>query len=219
MRERGTLLLSMVLLGGLAVGSYWLAEQARLGDAPVRKIGHDVDYTAEDITLTRMDETGRAQYVVDAKKLVHYLDDDTGELTAPRLVGSKLDRPEMRLRADRGVASDDNQEVRLYGNVVMHRQPWRNNAEMVAQGPYMLVYPEREVLSTDQPVSIVQGGSTMEANAMHYDNGTRRAQFGSTSGRIHNVIEPHGGRAARQSPTQAVTNASPQATLASKGLP
>ncbi len=183
MRERGTLLLSVVLLGGLAAGSYWLAEQARLGDLPTRALGHDIDYTAEDITLTRMDETGRAQYVVDAKKLVHYYDDDTGELTLPHLVGSKVDRPEMRLRADRGVASDDNQEVRLYGNVVMNREPWRNAASMVAKGSYMLVYPEREVLSTDQPVSIIQGGSTMEANAMHYDNGTRQVRFGSDSGR------------------------------------
>jgi lipopolysaccharide export system protein LptC len=203
-RERGTLLLSVVLLGGLAAGSYWLAEQARLGDVATRKLGHDIDYTADDITLTRMDESGRAQYVVDAKKLVHYFDDDSGELTLPHMVGAKADRPEMRVRADRGVATNDTQEVRLYGNVILTRQPWRNAAQLIAKAPYMLVYPEREALSTDQAVHIVQGGSTIDANGMQYDNGTRQIQFGSGGGRVRNVIEPRGSK---------------QATPATQGLP
>jgi lipopolysaccharide export system protein LptC len=196
MRERGTLVLSVMLVGGLAIGSYWLAQQARLSDPVPRKLGHDVDYTADGITLTRMDETGRAQYVIDAKKLIHFADDDSGELTQPRMVGAKLNRPEMRVRADLGKTTSDGQEIRLYGNVVMVRQPWKNSPELVAKGPYMLAFPDREVISTDQPIVVTQGGSRVEANAMQYDNGTQTIQLdgGGNGGRIHEVIEPRRGR-------------------------
>ena len=205
MRDRGTLVLSVALLGGLAVGSYWLAQQARLSDPVARQAGHDIDYRADAITLTRMDETGRAQYTIDAAKLVHFADDDTGELTQPRIVGAKADRPEMRVRADRGTTTGDGVEVRLYGNVVLTRQPWRGAAELVAKGPYMLALPEREILSSDQPVDVVQGGSRITASAMQYDNGFRTLKLdGGKGGRVRTVIEARGTRqAARSAPPAA----------------
>ena len=202
MRDRATLVLSVLLTGGLAVGSYWLAQQARLSDPVVRQLGHDIDYTADQITLTRMDETGRAQYVVDATKLIHFADDDSAELTQPKMVGAKLNRPEMRVRADLGKTTSEGQEVRLFGNVVMVRQPWKGAPELLAKGPYMLAFPEREVISSDQPVVVTQGGSRVDANVMHYDNGTQSLQLdgGGNGGRIREVIQPRRGRSGSSVP-------------------
>jgi len=194
-RERGTLALSILLCSGLAIGSYWLAQQARLSDVATRKVGHDIDYTASDITLTRMDETGRAQYVIDATHLVHYFDDDSGELTQPRVVGSKAGRPEMTLRADTGRTTSDGEEVRLFGNAVVTRAPWRGAAEMVAKSNYLQAWPDREVVETDQPIEIVRGGSRIDAKAMQYDNATQRIHFdGGKGGRIREVLAPQGAR-------------------------
>lgn len=219
MRERNTLVLSVVLLGSLAVGSYWLAQQARLSDVVPRKPGHDIDYTANDITLTRMDETGRAQYVIDASKLIHYVDDDSGELTQPRLVGSKRDRPEMRVRADLGKTTSEGEEVRLYGNVVLVRQPWRGAQELVAKGPYMLAYPDRELLSSDQPIDVVQGGSRVNANGMQYDNGHRTLQLDGGEGRIRAVIEARNAQRTRESTTAAPAPRAPLAQRTPLGRP
>lgn len=208
MRDRGTLVLSVVLIGGLAIGSYWLAQQARLSDPVARQPGHDIDYTADQITLTRMDETGRAQYVVDATKLIHFADDDSAELTRPKMIGAKIGRPEMRVRADLGKTTSEGQEVRLYGNVVLVRQPWKGAPELVAKGPYMLAFPEREVVTTDQPIDVVQGGSRVDANAMQYDNGTQALQLdGGKGGRIREIIEP---RRSRSSPAGTPASAPPK---------
>ena len=208
MRDRGTLVLSVLLTGGLAIGSYWLAQQARLSDPVARQLGHDIDYTADEITLTRMDETGRAQYVVDAKKLIHFADDDSAELTQPRMVGAKIDRPEMRVRADLGKTTSEGEEVRLYGNVVLVRQPWKGAPELVAKGPYMLAFPEREVISTDRAIDVTQGGSRVMANAMQYDNGTRALQLdGGKGGRIRETIEPRSARYGARDPSTATPNA------------
>lgn len=208
MRDGATLILSLGLLAGLAAGSYWLAEQARLSDPVVRPKGHDIDYTASDITLTRMDETGRAQYVIDAKQLVHYADDDSGDLTLPRLVGAKAGRPEMRVRADRGKTLADGQQVELFGNVVLNRAKWGTGSELIAKGPYMLALPEQEILKSDQPVDVVQGASRVTANGMQYDNGYRKLDLdGGKEGRIRVVIEP---RNARSAPTAGPPSASPR---------
>ena len=202
MRERGTLVVSLALLAGLATGSYWFAERARLSDPTTRTLGHEIDYTAGNITMTRMDATGRGQYTIDADHLVHYADDDTGEFTQPRVVGARADRPQMHVRADRGTTTSDGEEVRLYDNVVFNRAAWRGAAPMVAKGPYMLLNPELETLTTDQPIDVVQGGSHVTANRMHYDNAVRRLEYdgGGNGGRTRTVMEP---RAARPSEKEA----------------
>lgn len=199
MKERGTLVVSLALLAGLATGSYWFAERARLSDTQTRTIGHEIDYTAGNITLTRMDETGRGEYTIDADRLVHYADDDTGEFTQPRMVGARADRPQMRVRADRGTTTADGEEIRLHDNVVFNRAAWKGAAPIVAKGPYMLLNPELETLTTDRSVDIVQGGSRVTANGMKYDNAVRHLTLdgGEKGGRIRHVIEPRAARSTR----------------------
>ena len=201
MRNRGTLVISLALLGGLAVGSWWLAEEARRSDATPKIIAHDIDYYADKIALTRMDERGLAQYVIDSDRLVHFADDDSGELTQVSMVGKKPDRPEMWVRADRGKTTSDGQEVRLFGNVVMRRAAVAGTPELIAKGPYLLVLPEREIASSDQPIEVTQAGSRITANGMQYDNGFRTLGLdGGKGGRVHAVIEPRGAREARDNP-------------------
>ena len=195
MRERGTLVLSLALLGGLAVGSWWLAEEARRSDATQKKLAHDIDYYADKITLTRMDEKGLAQYTIEADHMVHFADDDSGELTRPRLVGVKADRPEMRIHADLGKTTGDGQEVRLFGNVEMRRAAAPGLPELVATGPYLMVLPEQEIARTDQPFVVTQAGSRITAHGMQYDNGYRTLNMdGGKGGRVHAVIESRGTR-------------------------
>jgi lipopolysaccharide export system protein LptC len=198
MRDRGTLVVSIALCGGLALGSYWFAQQARLTDVAPRTIGHEIDYSAKDITLTRMDKAGRALYTIDAKSLVHYYDDDSGDLSEPRIVGSKLGRPEMRVRAERGHTTADGEEVRLYGNVVINRAAFATAPAMIAKSEYMLAHPDREFVETDQPVEIVRGGSNVHATGMQYDNVTQQTRFGGPeSARMRTEIAP---RAIRSTP-------------------
>ena len=72
MRERTTLLVSLTVLGGLAAGSYWLAERAHQGDGTRAPLRHEPDYIVERFEMTRMDLQGVPQYSMNAQQMTHY---------------------------------------------------------------------------------------------------------------------------------------------------
>ncbi len=193
MKERSTLVLSLALLGGLAAGSYWLAEQARLGDAAQRARRHEPDYFVDRFALTRMDENGRGRYSISADRVVHYPDDDSTEMTQPRLVSLAAERARVSMRAERGHISSDGVEVLLSGNVEIHRAPSGKDAETTLRSPSLLVLPEQDIARTSEPVEMLRGGSRMAARGLEFDNGKRLTQLNPqhlAGARVHATFEP-----------------------------
>lgn len=198
MKERSTLVLSLVLLGGLAAGSYWLAEQAHMGDAAAKKVTHEPDAWVENFTLTRIDPKGMGSYAVSARRMAHFPDDDTAELEAPRLVSLQRDRARVNMRADQGTLTSGAVEVHLRGNVEIRRAPPASSsnqrAELILRTPALLVLPEQDVARTDQPVEMVQGDSRVTGRGMFFDNGKQLVQLNPThlpGARVRATIAPN----------------------------
>src|SRR5271155_4367058 len=99
MRERTTLITSLVLLGSLAGGSYWLPVRAPLRDAQPRARAHEADYFAQNFTLTRMDEKGAALYAVASAGMTHYADDDSTVLDRPEITSVRANQPTVHMSA------------------------------------------------------------------------------------------------------------------------
>ncbi|TAK91500.1 MAG: LPS export ABC transporter periplasmic protein LptC [Burkholderiaceae bacterium] len=83
LRERIIAVVALLLLAMLALGSYWLAQRARLGQpervaAPAK---HEPDYFAEQFLLHRLNTQGQIDYRLQAAHMVHYPDDNTSELS------------------------------------------------------------------------------------------------------------------------------------------
>ena len=193
MRERSTLALSIALLGGLAAGSYWLAEQARLTVPSTGTARHEPDYFVEKFLLTRMDEQGKGRYTISAARLVHFPDDDTSDLTTPRLVSLAPERPLINMRADKAMISSDGVEVQLIGNVEIHRAAGGADAALRMRTPFLLVYPEQDIARTDRDVEMVRGDSIVTGRGLEFDNGKRVATLNPKNvpgNRVHAVIAP-----------------------------
>lgn len=173
MRDRGTLVGSLLLLSSLAAGSYWLAERARLGDPVPRRAGHQVDYFAENFNLTRMDDKGNALYSVASRGMTHFADDDSTLLTDPQITSARPDSPEVHMQADSGNVTSDAEQVALTGHVVMTRAASQDNPELRATGTYLLVFPEQDIAKSDQPFEIQHGGSHIWAQTMVFNNTNR----------------------------------------------
>ena len=76
----------------------------------------------DNFTTTTYTRDGNVETVLSASKMVHFPDDDSTDLTLPRVLQAKPDQPRYTARADRGKVSREGDEIFLYDNVVLVRE-------------------------------------------------------------------------------------------------
>src|SRR5258708_27431150 len=115
-------LFRLLLMGALALLTLWLDHQVRVegGDHPSLR-RHDPDYLVMNFTTTTYNRDGHAETLLAAAQMQHYPDDDSTEVTQPRVVQSKPEQPRFTVQADRGKISREGDEIFLYDHVVMVR--------------------------------------------------------------------------------------------------
>jgi lipopolysaccharide export system protein LptC len=174
-RARVSSLFPLLLMLALAAASFWLerAVQAPALDQSGR-MRHDPDFIAEDFGITKMDATGKPEYVLSAARMVHYPDDDSTDIVAPRLVQRNDDNAPIVIRADRGQISSRGEDAKLYGNVVVVREASQGRSEMRVQTEYLQVFPDHDLARTDKPVIVTEGDSRLSGVGMEFNNKTRQ---------------------------------------------
>jgi len=175
MKTRASSLFPLLLMLGLAVMSFWLerAVQAPEHDKSGRS-RHDPDFIAENFGITRMSGAGRPEYLISAKRMQHYPDDESTSIEAPRLVQNRDKGPPIIVSADRGLISSNGEEARFYGNVVVVRQAGKGEKELRVSTEYLHVMPERDIARTNRAVTITEGRSRLSGVGMEVNNKTRQ---------------------------------------------
>ncbi len=178
MRDRLTLLIAVVLLASVTATSYWYARSLRVPPNLNIVRPNSPDFETERLVMTQFDSQGRAKYKLFADKLVHYGETDDVELSAPRLVSLRPDRPQVEVRAERGRVENTGEKVHLHGDVVLTRTATGATPAMRVDTPYLLALPDDDKYSTDQPVLVQRGAQSISAQrGMAVDNIARTAQF------------------------------------------
>jgi len=160
------------LLGLLGV-TYWLNQQVQQEFAKPPGQRHDPDATMENFSAVKMSQQGTPRFIMNAKKMLHYPDDDSTELDAPRLTVLSAERPPIHIAAQRGVVSSKGDEVFLYRNVKVVREAGANRGELVVLTEYLHAIPDRDLADTDKPVTIVDAHNTTHAIGLEMDNKAR----------------------------------------------
>lgn len=174
-RNRASNLFPLLLLLALAAGSLWLE---RAVQAPERdqsgKTRHDPDFIAEDFGVTKLSASGKPEYSLSAARMLHYPDDDTTDIVAPRLVQRRDNAAPIVISADHGRVSSNGDEASFYGNVVVVREAGGGRSELRVQTEYLQILPERDLARTDRPVLITEGRSRLSGVGMEINNQTRQ---------------------------------------------
>jgi lipopolysaccharide export system protein LptC len=176
-RLGSTRLFPLALMIALALLSFWLERTARQAPVAATPQRHDPDYSVEQFTLTNFSSAGAPVSTLSAAKMVHYPDDDTTALVAPRLVQAKPEQPRLILSADRGLLSRDGDEAFLHDNVVLLREALAESAEARMQSSFLHVVRSRALVRTDREVRITERGRTLAGLGMEYDNEARRLEL------------------------------------------
>jgi lipopolysaccharide export system protein LptC len=174
--ERITVYLPVILMGIIALGTYWLARNSPsvgVTQTPA-KATHDPDSFMRRFSVKSFDANGRLKSELLGAEGRHYPDTDTFEVDQPRMRMIN-DRGEVALAtAKLAVSNADGSEVQLIGDAVVTRQP-----RMEFRGEFLHVYVNTERVTSNKPVELIRGDDRLTGDGMSFDN-------------IGQVLEMHG---------------------------
>ena len=113
--EQAVLVVTIAVMFGL---SLWLQMNFLKPTLPQlgTVISHEPDYYIHKFTATGRDANGIA-YVLEAKRLAHFPDDNTALLDEPRLVQYGQDKSSRTTSSDSGLVYENGTKILLQGNV------------------------------------------------------------------------------------------------------
>ena len=169
-----TRLFPLALMLSLAGLTFWLDHQVSVeqGTHPSLR-RHDPDYLVDNFTTTTYDRDGKVETVLSAAKMQHYPDDDSTELTAPRVLQARPAQPRYTARADRGKVSREGDEIFLYDNVVLVREADATRPEARMSTSFLHILRDRNLVRTDREVLFEEPGRSLKGRGMEYFNATR----------------------------------------------
>lgn len=157
----------------LAVLSYALERAVREGPLRPEPRRHDADYIVERLVRTAYTSEGAVESRISADKVTHYPDDGTTEVSEPRITLSQPGRPRYLGRAERASVADDGEEVFLYGNVVVIREPDAERKEARLTTEFLHVLGGPAIARSDLEVRLREGNRQLSGRGMeyHHDRG------------------------------------------------
>lgn len=160
--------LALLLL--LAALTWWLDQRVQgplaTQDGSQR---HDPDYIVDNFAATSLGENGKPEHVLFAKRMAHFPDDDSTELTAPRYTNFQEGQPPVTVTSDRASLSSKGEDVYFTDNVVVTRAAHGKRPPVVMTTTWLHVIRDQRIAETDRPVVIREANSTVHAVGLQLD--------------------------------------------------
>lgn len=179
-------LFPLLVLAMLAAFSFWLERTTRgesIGPSP--KLRHDPDFWVDKLILRRYNLDGSIQHTLNAARLTHFPDDDSTQVTEPRIAYFRDDAT-TTMTARFALLDKEGKHVRLQDEVHVIRTEPQGTASVMDTN-LLNVTPDDEYAQTDAPVTLTQGRSVMLGmGGMEVSNKTRIAVLnGPVTGTIY----------------------------------
>lgn len=161
------------LLGILAV-TYWLDQKAQpqseASDTPKQ---HTPDAIIDNLKAVTLNQQGTPRFILSARQLVHYADDDSTTLSEPDIVALSPVHPNLHMSANHGTLSSKGDVVELNDEVKIVRAADKTRGELLILTDYVKVIPDQETAQTNRAVTVSEDGNHLSAVGMELDNKTQ----------------------------------------------
>lgn len=192
--ERLSIYLPVILMGFLALGTYWLASNTPVFSAPQaeRAERHEPDYFMRRFEVKTFDGSGRLKSEVFGTEARHYPDTDTLEIDKARIRSFTEDGRLTIATAERALSNGDGSEVQLTGNAVVVRDAAVDASgkpipRFVVRGEFLHVFMDTERIKSHLPVVMTRGGDEFSGDSMDFDNLDRVLNL---QGRVKGYLAP-----------------------------
>lgn len=162
----------LALLAALAALTLWLDQTVQPSTTPRDgSARHDPDYIVEDLSAVRLGIDGAPRHRIEAKRMLHYPDDDTTHLEAPRFLSYPTGKqPEITIVSDTALLSREGGTVDFNGNVRTVRAPSDKQSELVLTTEHLRVIPDDHIAYTDAAVNIEDANTKLTAVGLELDD-------------------------------------------------
>lgn len=186
--------LPLLLMGSLALGTYWLVRNSPVFSAPepAKEAKHEIDYFMRKFNIKTFDETGRLKSELYGIEARHYPDTDTLEIDAPRIRSISEEGRLVTSTSKYGLSNGDGSEVQLMGNVRVVRDATKDAdgndlPRMEFQGEFLHAYVNDERVKSHKPVVLIRGADQFTGDTFAYNNLTGIADL---NGRVRGLLMP-----------------------------
>lgn len=192
--ERLSIYLPIILMGVLALGTYWLVRSTPVFEAPApdQPSKHEPDYFMQKFSVKTFDTAGRLKSEIFGSEARHYPDTDTLEIDKVRIRSFNDKGHLTTATANEAITNSDNSEVQLIGNAVVVRdeavdKSGKKIPRATYRSEFLHAYMDTERVKSHKPVELTRGSDRFTADRMDFDNIDQVMQL---HGRVRGTLVP-----------------------------
>ena len=144
------------------------------------------DYIMENFSTYQVDHIRKKHEKLLAEKMLHYVANNATYFEQPRFINSKMNKPGMRVRADKANMSGDD-DIHLNGNVKVIRYDV-GGKETTMTTSYLHINRDNDISKTNKPATIIQNNTIINTVGIEIDNNTHIIHLLSDVRFIHDKI-------------------------------
>ena len=189
-----TLYLPVLLMGMLAMATYWLVRSTPGMEAPksAAPVEHKPDYFLRQFSVKTFDSRGLLKSEVTGGEAHHFPDTDTLEVEQFHIRSFNQDGHLTTATARQAITNSKGSEVQLLGQALVerasiHDQSGKELPALTFKGEYLHAFIDTERVTSNQPVELIRGQDRFTANSMDYDNKERIMLL---TGRVRGQLVP-----------------------------
>jgi len=127
------------------------------------------DAFMEDVIATFIDKQGKPTLKIAAPKMSHYMENDATKIVKPLLTLYRKSPQPWHLTADHARTLQGISQIFLQDNVIIDHPGDDQNEKTTLLTPSLIVYPEKQLALTEDPVIINQPNTKIHAVGMNAD--------------------------------------------------
>jgi lipopolysaccharide export system protein LptC len=169
-RIRTAMLLAVLIAA--ALGSFWVLQIMHTQNNAVQDqpLSRKPDYYVDNFVYVKMALDGTPRYSITGKRMEHFPINDSFTVDTPFIRSLDKTKPPMLLRSDRALIEDNNSKIHMRGHAFAERDPTARSQKLTVNSEYLLLLPDDDEVTSDQPVKIMLGESVLNGVGMVANN-------------------------------------------------
>lgn len=192
--DRFSIYLPTILMGVLALGTYWLVRStpALVPPQEQKPAKHRPDYFMKNFSVKTFDAEGRVKSEIYGEEARHFPDTDILEIDQVRIHSFNEKGQRTTATANRALANSDASEVQLIGNAFVVKeavqgQKAETSPRMTYKSEFLHAYLVTERVKSHLPVEMTRGRDRFTGDSMDFDNVDLVMQL---RGRVRGLLVP-----------------------------